>query len=427
MNDALQDTLDAVKYNSSKQEEVISEMLNNIVGMYGTAYDKINQIIGNTGFKPSDDFQQNIGNLGTQTGAENQVQDSNTIAPNYKPDDFASGTNTGQIQSGSSQSNNDKIESEIEKEPNTTNRPVAQLTLKPTSISIQEGQSKNISVNIRPTDAANKTLNWKSSNDSVATVSNGSVKALKAGSCKITASTTDGSGISATVGVTVTAKPKPKPPAPKPSSGDGVIRVGDKVTFTGNYYSDSWGGTPLGNLYAGVPGGVVVDAYSGAEYGGGSNFHGGYAIHIKSADGRYGDLGWVMPSQISGYAKGTRGIKKDLEFAKINELGNELVIRRGGNDYTTLTYGSAVVPHDLSDKLFTLAKHTDQIINASVGANGGNRNVEVNNHYDSVITVNGNVDKDVMPRLERDMDKLCQQISKRLYKDAGLMGIQKKL
>lgn len=402
-------------------------MLNHVVNNYKDAYDKINQIIGNTGFKPSDDFQQNIGNLGTQAGAGNQVQDSNTIAPNYKPDDFVSGTNTGQIQSGSSQSNNDKIESEIEKEPNTTNRPVAQLTLKPTSISIQEGQSKNISVNIRPTDAANKTLNWKSSNDSVATVSNGSVKALKAGSCKITASTTDGSGISATVGVTVTAKPKPKPPAPKPSSGDGVIRVGDKVTFTGNYYSDSWGGTPLGNLYAGVPGGVVVDAYSGAEYGGGSNFHGGYAIHIKSADGRYGDLGWVMPSQISGYAKGTRGIKKDLEFAKINELGNELVIRRGGNDYTTLTYGSAVVPHDLSDKLFTLAKHTDRIINASVGANGGNRNVEVNNHYDSVITVNGNVDKDVMPRLERDMDKLCQQISKRLYKDAGLMGIQKRL
>lgn len=427
LNSALQDTLDEVKYNASKQEEVISEMLNHVVNNYKDAYDKINQIIGNTGFKPSDDFQQNIGNLGTQAGAENQVQDSNTIAPNYKPDDFASGTNTGQIQSGSSQSNNDKIESEIEKEPNTTNRPVAQLTLKPTSISIQEGQSKNISVNIRPTDAANKTLNWKSSNDSVATVSNGSVKALKAGSCKITASTTDGSGISATVGVTVTAKPKPKPPAPKPSSGDGVIRVGDKVTFTGSYYSDSWGGTPLGNLYAGVPGGVVVDAYSGAEYGGGSNFHGGYAIHIKSADGRYGDLGWVMPSQISGYAKGTRGIKKDLEFAKINELGNELVIRRGGNDYTTLTYGSAVVPHDLSDKLFTLAKHTDRIINASVGANGGNRNVEVNNHYDSVITVNGNVDKDVMPRLERDMDRLCQQISKRLYKDAGLMGIQKKL
>lgn len=426
LNSALEDTLDNIKYNSSEQERVISEMLNNIVGMYDTAYDKINQIIGNTGFTPSDDFQQNIGNLGSQSGASGQVNDSNTIAPDYDPDDFASGTNTGQIQSGSSQSNNDKIESDIEKEPNTSNRPVAQLTLKPTSLSLQEGQSKSVGASIRPTDAANKTLNWKSSNDSVATVSNGTVKAVKAGSCQIIASTTDGSGISATVGVTVTAKPKPKPPTPKPS-GDGVAWVGDKVTFTGMYYSDSWGGTPVGNLYSGVPGGVVIDAYSGTEYGGKSWMHGGYAIHIKSADGVYGDLGWVMPNQISGYAKGTREIKKDFEFAKINELGDELIIRRGGDDYTTLTLGDGVVPHDLTNKIFTLAEHTNQILDATNGANNRTGNIEVNNHYDSLVTVNGNVDKDVMPRFERDMDKLCQQISKRLYKDAGLMGIQKRL
>lgn len=427
LNNALQDTLDEVKYNASKQEEVVSSMLSHIVNNYKDAYDKINQIIGNTGFKPSDDFQQNIDNLGTQSGANNQIQDSNTIAPNYTPDDFASGTNTGQIQSGSSQSNNDKIESEIEKEPNTTNRPIAQLTVKPTSISIQEGQSKNVSVTIRPTDAANKTLKWTSSNSKVATASNGTIKSVKPGSCQITVSTTDGSGISATVAVTVTAKPKPKPPAPKPSGGDGIPRVGDKVTFTGSYYYDSWGQMPAGNLYSGVAGGVVIDGYSGSEFGGASNFHGGYGIHIRSADGRYGDLGWVSLSQISGYAKGTRGIKNDLEFAKINELGNELVIRRGGNDYTTLTYGSAVVPHDLSNKLFTLAEHTNQILNSTVKRNNGNENIAINNHYDSLLTVNGNVDRDALPGLEKLLQKSYEYTSKRMYKDAGLMGIQKKL
>lgn len=427
LNNALQDTLDEVKYNSSKQEQVISEMLNHVVNNYKDAYGKINQIIGNTGFKPSDDFQQNIDNLGTQSGANSQIQDSNTIAPNYTPDDFASGTNTGQIQSGSSQSNNDKIESEIEKEPNTTNRPIAQLTVKPTSISIQEGQSKNVSVTIRPTDAANKTLKWTSSNSKVATASNGTIKSVKPGSCQITVSTTDGSGISATVAVTVTAKPKPKPPAPKPSGGDGIPRVGDKVTFTGSYYYDSWGQMPAGNLYSGVAGGVVIDGYSGSEFGGASNFHGGYGIHIRSADGRYGDLGWVSLSQISGYAKGTRGIKNDLEFAKINELGNELVIRRGGNDYTTLTYGSAVVPHDLSNKLFTLAEHTNQILNSTVKRNNGNENIAINNHYDSLLTVNGNVDRDALPGLEKLLQKSYEYTSKRMYKDAGLMGIQKKL
>ncbi|WP_419094182.1 Ig-like domain-containing protein [[Ruminococcus] torques] len=427
LNSALEDTLDEVKYNSSKQEQVISEMLNHVVNNYKDAYDKINQIIGNTGFKPSDDFQQNIGNLGTQSGANSQIQDSNTIAPNYTPDDFVSGTNTGQIQSGSSQSNNDKIESEIEKEPNTTNRPIAQLTVKPTSISIQEGQSKNVSVTIRPTDAANKTLKWTSSNSKVATASNGTIKSVKPGSCQITVSTTDGSGISATVAVTVTAKPKPKPPAPKPSGGDGIPRVGDKVTFTGSYYYDSWGQMPAGNLYSGVAGGVVIDGYSGSEFGGASNFHGGYGIHIRSADGRYGDLGWVSLNQISGYAKGTRGVKKDLEFAKINEIGNELIIRRGGNDYTTLTYGSAVVPHNLSSKLFTLAEHTNQILNSTVKRNNGNENIAINNHYDSLLTVNGNVDRDALPGLEKLLQKSYEYTSKRMYKDAGLMGIQKKL
>ena len=425
MNNALQDTLDEVKYNASKQEEVISEMLNHVVNNYKDAYDKINQIIGNTGFKPSDDFQQNIDNLGTQSGANSQIQDSNTIAPNYTPDDFASGTNTGQIQSGSSQSNNDKIESEIEKEPNTTNRPIAQLTVKPTSISIQEGQSKNVSVTIRHTDAANKTLKLTSSNSKVATASNGTIKSVKPGSCQITVSTTDGSGISATVAVTVTAKPKPKPPAPKPSGGDGIPRVGDKVTFTGSYYYDSWGQMPAGNLYSGVAGGVVIDGYSGSEFGGASNFHGGYGIHIRSADGRYGDLGWVSLNQISGYAKGTRGVKKDLEFAKINEIGNELIIRRGGNDYTTLTYGSA--PHNLSSKLFTLAEHTNQILNSTVKRNNGNENIAINNHYDSLLTVNGNVDRDALPGLEKLLQKSYEYTSKRMYKDAGLMGIQKKL
>ena len=206
LNSALEDTLDEVKYNSSKQEQVISEMLNHVVNNYKDAYDKINQIIGNTGFKPSDDFQQNIGNLGTQSGANSQIQDSNTIAPNYTPDDFVSGTNTGQIQSGSSQSNNDKIESEIEKEPNTTNRPIAQLTVKPTSISIQEGQSKNVSVTIRPTDAANKTLKWTSSNSKVATASNGTIKSVKPGSCQITVSTTDGTLTFTCEGVSVDKK-----------------------------------------------------------------------------------------------------------------------------------------------------------------------------------------------------------------------------
>ena len=424
LNEALDSTLNEITYNADKQEEVISNMLQNVVGMYQTAYNQINQIIANTGFTPSGDFQQAIDNLGTQQGAQNQVDASNTIAPDYTPNDYSSGINTNPIQSGSDQANNDFIQSEIEKEPNIDNRPVAQITLKPTSISLQEGKSSTIKANIRPTDAANKAVRWSSSNTKVATVSNGVVKAVKAGSAKITCTAADGSGVSASCSVTVTAKPKPTKPS---GGGDGKPRVGDKVTFTGKYYYDSWGKVPAGSKYAGVKNGVVIDSYSAKKYGGNGNRTGGFDVHIKSADGKYGDLGWVKLSQISGYARGTRAVQNPIEIARVNEMGDELITRYAGNQYTFLQKGDSVVPHELTNNLFTLAEHTDEILSGVSGVDRNDQNVVVNNHYDALLKVNGNVDKDALPGLKKLLEQSYEYTSKRMYREAGLQGIHKKL
>lgn len=427
LNEELENTLDNIKDNSSEQERVISEMLNHIVNNYADAYDKINQIISDTGLVPSDDFQQVIDNLGSQSGAESQVNDSNTIAPDYNPSDFTH-VNTGQIQSGSNQSHNDFIESEIKKEPNIDNRPVAQITLKPTSISVEEGKSATISANIRPTDAANKSVEWRSSNTAVATVSNGVVKGVKPGSAQITCAALDGSGVSATAGVTVTEKPKPAP-APSPSGGgDGVPRVGDVVTFTGSYFYDSWGKRPAGSRYSGVAGGVVIDAYSSKKYGGSGNRTGGYDVHIKSADGRYGDLGWVSLNQISGYATGTKGITNPVEIARVDEMGKELRIKRGGDIYEMFRYGDAVVPKHMTDNLFTLADHTNEVMETINSADrSGGKEVTVNNNYESLLTVNGDIDKDTFPGVKKMCELACQYTSKELKKDARYMGITRTL
>ena len=419
LNDALEDTLNEVKYNADKQEAVISEMLNHVVQNYQTAYDKINSIIANTGFTPSGDFQQSIGNLGTSQGAQNQVDDSNTIAPEYTPDDFAGGINTGPIQSESDQANNDRIEAEIEKEPNITNRPVAQITLKPTSISLQEGKSSKISVSIRPTDAANKSVQWSSSNTSVATVSSGTVKAVKPGSAKITCTALDGSGVSASCSVTVTAKPKPAPkPSASSSGGDGVIRVGDRVKYVkGKYYYSSDGLRPTGSQMLGQW--VYVGKINNRSWA-----NKPYALYRDKKFTR--PLGWVSKSQLSGYVTGTRKITSDLEFASINEAGNELVIRRGGRDYTTLQYGDGVVPANLTNNIFTLAQHTNEIMD-KLRNGGGNTELTVENHYGSLLTVNGNVDKEALPGLEEILEKSYQNTVKRLYRDAELMGMRRKL
>ena len=431
LEEALNESLDAVKYNASEQEQVISEMLNRVVTNYQQAYDKINQIISNTGFTPSGDFQQNIDNLGDAAGSQNQINDSNTIAPDYTPDDFTN-VNTGQIQSGDSIKNNTDIEHEIEKEPNIDNRPVALIELKPSSISIEEGKTASITANVRPTDAKNKEVTWTSSNTSVATVSNGTVKGIKPGSATITCMATDGSGTSATAGVTVTKKPDPPPPPSSSSGGDGVPRVGDVVTYSGSYYYDSWGQRPAGNLYSGVPGGVVIDSYSGSEYGGASRFHGGYGVHIKSADGRYGDLGWVSLGQISGYAKGLKQASQK-ELAWTQEEGPEIVVSPStGSVLTKINPGDSVIPNNLTENLFKWGAISPEKVmpgstSAIVSPNVDNRNITIENHYDSLLKVNGDIDKEVFPGVKKMVELAYENTCKRLYREAGLMGIRKSL
>ena len=462
LNNALNDTLNEITYNADKQEEVVSNMLQNIVGQYETAYNKINQIIANTGLVPSDQFQQVIDNIGTQQGAQSQVDASNTIAPDYNPSDFTN-INTGAIQSGSNQANNDKIQSEIEKEPNTTNRPVAQITLKPTSLSLQEGKSSTIKANIRPTDAANKSVKWSSSNTKVATVSNGVVKAVKAGSAKITCTAQDGSGISASCSVTVTAKPKPTKPSASTSGGDGKPRVGDKATLTGAtltgwYYYDSYGKNPAGNRYSGVKNGVIIDAYSASKYGGKGKNVGGYDVHIKSADGKYGDLGWVKLSQLKGYAGGTTRVGSS-QLAWTQEEGAEIIVSPStGAVLTKINPGDSVIPNNLTENLFKWGAIDPEIVKKCVDSMNATiandcvsqtvRNITADSqraardmmvsvgkirsenqrpivvHYDSLLTVNGDITKETFPGVKKMCEEACKYTEKKWLRDTGLQGIR---
>ncbi|MCQ2288181.1 MAG: Ig-like domain-containing protein [Muribaculaceae bacterium] len=81
---------------------------------------------------------------------------------------------------------------------------VTSLILTPTSLTLEKGTSKTLTATILPVDALDKTLNWTSSNTSVARVSStGVVTAAGGGSAIITATTTDGSNKSASCAVTV--------------------------------------------------------------------------------------------------------------------------------------------------------------------------------------------------------------------------------
>ena len=83
--------------------------------------------------------------------------------------------------------------------------PITSLTVAPTTKSLQVGEEISVVPTIAPTNATNKVLNWTSSNTGVGVVSsNGHVIGVGEGTTTITASATDGSGLSATCSVTVT-------------------------------------------------------------------------------------------------------------------------------------------------------------------------------------------------------------------------------
>lgn len=447
LNEILSNTEYEITHNAEKQQSVIQSMLQNVVSMYSQAYSKINSIIANTGWVGSNDFNNEQSQLSNPVEASNQIKDATQHQSNVNSSGTAQSTVTDPINSNDLYNN--KVEQELAKDPNTTNRPVAELKLSKTSVILQEGQSTTITASIRPTDAKNKTLSWGSSNMSIATVSNGTIKALKPGSCQIVASTTDGSGISVTVGVTVTKKPEPvKPVTPTQnnnSGGDGIARVGDVVTLKSGerYYYDSWGVSPAGNLYAGVPGGVVIDAYSGKEYGGQSIMHGDYAVHIKSADGKYGDLGWVRLSQLDGYASGSPYIDKD-KWVRVNEEGDELVLSDGivtmadGTVLRKVQKGDKILNNEAAQRFYDICNGDispfTNIYNESlvpklpefVNNNDMKQNVTIDQHYDCLLKVEGNVDKDALPGLKELLEKSYQYNIQKMFDQGGKSGLRRR-
>lgn len=80
---------------------------------------------------------------------------------------------------------------------------IENITPNPESAIVSVGKTVNIKVIIDPKKATNKKLEWTSSNEEIATVKNGTVKAVAPGNAEITASSTDGTNISCKIDITV--------------------------------------------------------------------------------------------------------------------------------------------------------------------------------------------------------------------------------
>lgn len=80
---------------------------------------------------------------------------------------------------------------------------VTSVKLNKTSVSLTVGDTTTITATVNPSNASNKTVTWKSSNEKVATVKNGKITAIGEGTATITATA---GGKNSTVKVTVISK-----------------------------------------------------------------------------------------------------------------------------------------------------------------------------------------------------------------------------
>lgn len=103
------------------------------------------------------------------------------------------------------------------------------LTLSPEIWTGEKGCTFSISATVLPDNTTDKSISWQTSDESIATVdANGTVTALAVGEAVITATASDGSGVSASCFVTVTQ------PELGDSNANGSVNIADAVN-TANY------------------------------------------------------------------------------------------------------------------------------------------------------------------------------------------------
>ncbi len=136
---------------------------------------------------------------------------------NINNNDNNNNSNNNNNNSNNNNNNNQPSNPSTPNTPTTPSQPEEQnkpTTVNPTDViisgptTVEEGKSIQLSATVKPDNATNKTVTWKSSKPEIASVDgNGKVTGVKAGTVTITVTTAN--GISKTYTVTVTAKPEP--------------------------------------------------------------------------------------------------------------------------------------------------------------------------------------------------------------------------
>ena len=162
------------------------------------AFDNVDNLSNITTSEPTDkEIETSTISTSDEATPDEATPDEITTEPSSPTTE--SSTIESSTEPSSSTTESSTIESSTE--PTTTEPTevkVSSIKLNATSKTLYNGKSTTLKATVFPINATNKRLTWKSSNTKVATVDkNGKVKALKVGNAIITATSTDGSNVSA--------------------------------------------------------------------------------------------------------------------------------------------------------------------------------------------------------------------------------------
>ncbi len=236
------------------------------------------------------------------------------------------------------------------------------ISISPSTLTITAGETGSLTATVTPSNATDKSVTWKSSDESVATVKNGTVTALKAGSATITATTSNGK--TATASITV--------------EGKSIKYIDHGIYFE---KPSNWGSTLYAYIYDGVansPDGVGP-AWPGTQMT--DNGNGTYYLEFTSTKSNlkviFNDGANQVPaSQMPGYDY------KDLGY--YTEAGWQYTVEKPVNVEVTGV--------SLSASSATVNVGSTTTLTASVApSNATNKSITWSSSNPSVATVSGGV------------------------------------
>ena len=231
------------------------------------------------------------------------------------------------------------------------------VTIAPTSLKLQVGETGDLTATVAPANATDKTVTWSSSSDAVAKVSNGTVTAVGTGTATITATTSNGK--TATASVTV--------------EGPSMTYIDNGVYFQ---KPSGWGAGVNIYIYDGDK-----DETIGTSWPGTAMKDGGNGIYYYEFKPTVSNVKLVFNSGSNqaptdkGFDFKNKGLYTDSGFSKIIEKPSQVEVTGVSLDKTsasvkvgaTVTFSASVAPSNATDKSVTWSSSDTSVASVSNG------------------------------------------------------------